>query len=599
MECLYNTFKTRKEISMITVLLGKSGTGKSTIEEAIVERHNSRIERIISDTTRDKRDYEIDGFHYNFLSKEQFLKGEENGAYIESSVFNGWYYGINKNNIDLNNKEYICVTSPKGYYSLKKAYGDNVRGIMIKSTLESRKRRYFSRDGFADANEWERRVITDNEDFYVIDYDKDIHVVWNYDGKQDETLSKVEKIIFHNGNNTSIEVKGAYSTATIFTDSVEKEAIGQLIQLCNQQFTDGLSIKAMPDIHSGKGCTIGTTMTIKDKIVPNLVGVDIGCGMVTYKLKNKTLPTAILDGVIKNEIPSGFEVRENELYKFTHYANLDKLKCKKAVSLDRAKKSLGSLGGGNHFIEVSVDSNGCLYLIIHTGSRNLGKQVCDFYQEKAIQYHKEKYNNEIKALIEECKSFNTAYAINKLLEDKKIQKVPDALAYLEGQDFDDYIHDMKIVQRYAELNREAIGNIIITKLGLDVEEYFHTTHNYIDTRSMILRKGAVSSLKGETILIPINMRDGSLLCKGKGNPDWNYSAPHGAGRVLSRSKAKELISMNEFKESMNGIYTTSISQTTIDEAPQAYKDLEDIKSKINDTVEIVDVLKPIYNYKAH
>lgn len=584
---------------MITVLLGMSGTGKSTIEEAILNKHHDSIERIISDTTRPKRDYEIDGFHYNFLSEEQFKQGIDNGAYIEYAVFNGWYYGINRHNIDLENKHYICVTSPQGYYSLKELYGDKVIGIRLKSTENERRKRYFARDGQADTAEWERRLITDNEDFHTMDYDANVHVVFNFDGRMDMTIEEIESIIFPFESTTNISAKGKYNEATIYTDNVEKEAVAQIIQLCNQPFTAGSSIKVMPDVHAGKGCTIGTTMTLTDKVVPNLVGVDIGCGMTVYKLKNKTLPLAVLDEVIKAKVPSGFNVRNKALLQFTSHSKLDKLRCKDSVSIDRAEKSIGTLGGGNHFIELSKDSQGYLYLIIHSGSRNLGKQVCDHYQNIAIEYHKAKNDIDNKSLIQECKQLGTAYHIHRLLEERKLRRVPDALAYLEGKDFDDYIHDMKIVQRYAELNREAIGTEIIKHIGCEVDCFFHTIHNYIDTKQMILRKGAVSAQAGETLLIPINMRDGSLLCRGKGNPEWNYSAPHGAGRVLSRSKAKELIDMEEFKESMNGIYTTSVHESTLDEAPQAYKNIDDIMSRIGDTVEVLEVLKPVYNFKAH
>lgn len=583
---------------MITVLLGMSGAGKSTVEEAIIERHGSRIERIISDTTREKRDYEIDGFHYNFLSKEEFEQEIEDGNYIEYAVFNGWYYGINSTNIDLENRDYICVTNPKGYYALKNIYRDKVIGIMLTAPVSERKARYFSRDGEADAREWERRFHADIRDFEEVLGDVGVLKVFNVDGRLDETIKKIENIMFSE-NPIHISARGRYCEATIYTDNVEQEAVAQIIQLCNQPFTQGTSIKVMPDTHSGKGCVIGLTMTLNDKVCPNLVGVDIGCGVLTYKLKDKKIPLDVLDEVINTKIPSGFSVRDKELSQFTAHANLDKLICKDAVSIDRAEKSIGSLGGGNHFIELSQGSDGSFYLIIHTGSRNLGKQVCDYYQNKAIEYHKEKYNIESKALIEECKKLDSINDIHNLIAQKKGNKVPDALAYLEGKEFKDYIHDMKIVQRYAEINREAIGYEIIQAMGFEVDYFFHTTHNYIDVRSMILRKGAVSALKNETLLIPINMRDGSLLCRGKGNPDWNYSAPHGAGRVLSRSKAKQLISMDEFKESMDGIYTTSVQPTTLDEAPQAYKDIEDIKGRIGNTVEIIDILKPIYNYKAH
>lgn len=585
---------------MIITIIGMSGTGKSTIEERFLERHNLLFERIISDTTRDKRDYEIDGYHYNFISKEQFEQNIKNDEYAEYANFNGWYYGINKKHIDLQNKNYICVTNPKGYYNLKEQYGDEVLGIWIRGLEYERRERYMKRDGNADIEEWERRLITDEEDFRQIGYDANIHRIWNLDGKFDHTMKQVEGIVFQNLKPKYIEVTGKYNSAKIFTDNVEDEAVAQVINLCNQQYTQGSAIRLMPDIYSGKGCTIGTTMTLNGKVCPNLVGVDIGCGMAVYKLDTKEIDLEKLDYFIHNKIPSGFNVRQHELKKFTSQIDLSKLRCKDAINLDRAYKSLGSLGGGNHFIEVDKGTDGTLYLIIHSGSRHLGKQVCDYYQQKAIEYHEELFNANKKKLIADCKALGTAYHIHRLLEERKIHRIPDALAYLEGQLFEDYIHDMKIVQRYAELNREAMGYDILSFMELSVDYYFHTVHNYIDTNSMILRKGAVSAQSGETLLIPINMRDGSLLCRGKGNPDWNYSAPHGAGRLFSRKMAKELIDFDEFEHVMAeaGIYTTSVNMATLDEAPQAYKPIEDIVDKIGHTVNLIDRLLPIYNFKA-
>lgn len=400
-----------------------------------------------------------------------------------------------------------------------------------------------------------------------------------------------------------MNIRGKHNEAIIYTGNVDKETISQVTELCNQEFTRDSKIRIMPDCHKGAGCTIGTTMTITDKVVPNLVGVDIGCGMITYKLNVKELDLEKLDSLLGTEVvPSGFGIKEKQNLKFTKHINLKDLKCHKYIDKERALRSLGSLGGGNHFCELSKDDEGTLYLIIHSGSRHLGKQVCDYYQGQAIKQAKHRKDEQVKNIIANCKYAGAEEVISKLIQEH-VEVVPRDLSYLEGGLFEDYLHDMRIVQRYAELNREAMGYELFRGLGLDpievVEEYFHTVHNYIDLQSMILRKGAVSAKKGETLLIPINMSDGSLLCRGKGNPEWNYSAPHGAGRVLSRAQAKALLSIDDYKSTMTDVYTTSVTLSTIDEAPQAYKPLKDIVDNIGDTVEIVAVLKPVYNYKAH
>lgn len=401
-----------------------------------------------------------------------------------------------------------------------------------------------------------------------------------------------------------LNITGEFNQATVYTDVVDKGTVSQIIELCNQKFVQGESIKIMSDCHVGVGCTIGTTMTLTDKVVPNLVGVDIGCAVLVAKLKDgSNFSLEHLDSFITHSIPSGHSIRKEMPATFKGQLNLEKLKCAHAVNIDRAEKSIGTLGSGNHFIEVSKDeSTNDVYIVIHSGSRNLGKQVAEYYQNIAIAYHKGRQDREIKELIKECKEAGAAYKISNILQDRKFRKIPDHLAYLEGQDFEDYIHDMKIVQRYAEMNREMMLLDILKAINCEVEEVFHTVHNYIDMRdknNLILRKGAVSALKGEKLLIPINMRDGSLLCRGKGNPDWNYSAPHGAGRLMSRKQAKEQLSMEEFEEQMKGIHTTSVVESTLDEAPDAYKSMKDIVDNIGDTVDVVAVLKPVYNYKAH
>jgi tRNA-splicing ligase RtcB (3'-phosphate/5'-hydroxy nucleic acid ligase) len=393
-----------------------------------------------------------------------------------------------------------------------------------------------------------------------------------------------------------ITANGKCNQAIIYTENVEEKALSQIIELCNQEFIKGSKIRIMPDTHAGAGCVIGTTMTIQDKVVPNLVGVDIGCGMECIRIHEKDIDLAMLDSAVHSYIPAGFDIR-NESHTYSERINLNELRCKGHVNLNRAILSIGTLGGGNHFIEVDKDNDGFLYLVVHSGSRNLGKQAAEYYQDVA---YKEITNNkqEIQALVEQLKAAGREQDIQAELKKSKAAKVKKELAYLENDSFNDYIHDMKIIQQYAVLNRCAIVNEIVTLFGWHIEEQFTTIHNYIDTESMILRKGAISAQKGEKVLIPMNMRDGSLICLGKGNSEWNYSAPHGAGRLMSRSKAKEIISLGEFKDSMNDIYSTTVNQSTIDEAPMAYKPMDEIIENIKDTVDVLKIIKPIYNFKA-
>ncbi|HZJ74944.1 MAG TPA: RtcB family protein [Perlabentimonas sp.] len=381
----------------------------------------------------------------------------------------------------------------------------------------------------------------------------------------------------------------------VFAKTIEHEALEQIKKLANFEAYENEKIRIMPDAHAGKGCTIGTTMTITDKVTPNLVGVDIGCGMLTVKLKNKKIDFKTLDAVINTEIPSGFKVHKRSKRKF----DLSNLRCKNHVDTERADLSIGTLGGGNHFIEVSKSEKGeNIYLIIHSGSRKLGNDTCEYYQKKASRdanmLSKEKAKL-IKRLKKEGKAKDIAAELKKI----KQLKVNKELAFLAGDDFNDYMNDMVIVQRYASVNRETIADIILKECNLQEDERFETIHNYIDFKRMILRKGAVSAEKGELLLIPINMRDGSLLCIGKGNESWNYSAPHGAGRLMSRSKAKRVIDIRDFKKSMGGIYSSSVGMSTLDEAPQAYKSIDEIRNAITDTVNVVDVLRPLYNFKSH
>ena len=402
------------------------------------------------------------------------------------------------------------------------------------------------------------------------------------------------------------ELEGKYNKCKVYTDNVDNETISQLTTLLNQASVKDSTIRIMSDTHAGKGCVIGTTMTLKDKVIPNLVGVDIGCGMSAVKLKEKRIDLPKLDSVIKKYVPSGFSIHDKPVCQASPIADL---RCAKHVDLDRAIKSLGTLGGGNHFIEVDKDLDDNLWLVVHTGSRHLGIEVCDYYQNLGYTKLKEKsaggsLNELSKNLIAKLKLEGKDKEISKELTKLKNQyknthiEVPQTLAYVEGSDFDDYIHDMKLTQEHADTNRRTIIKQIIKNMKLHVIDEFSTIHNYIDCDKMILRKGAVSADIGEKLIIPMNMRDGSLICVGKGNPDWNFSAPHGAGRIMSRSQAKDNVSMTEFKESMKGIYSTSVCSSTIDESPMVYKPMQEIIDNIQDTVEILDIIKPIYNFKA-
>ncbi len=397
-----------------------------------------------------------------------------------------------------------------------------------------------------------------------------------------------------------IELKGKYNEAKIFTDVVDEASISQVLLLLNQEFVSGSKIRLMPDIHAGAGCTIGTTMTVTDKIVPNLVGVDIGCGMETIRIKESHIELQKLDKLIYEKIPSGFNVRE-KTHRYYEEINLEDLFCIKHIDPRRAEKSLGTLGGGNHFIEANKDSEGKIYIVVHSGSRHLGLEVANYYQEEGYKLLNGSAKKDIDNLIADLKSQGREREIQKAiaaLKNTKRTDIPKQLAYVSGELFEQYIHDMKIVQRYAELNRQAMMDEIIKGMKIHVTEQFTTIHNYIDTKAMILRKGAVSAKEGEKLLIPINMRDGSLICAGKGNDDWNQSAPHGAGRLMSRSAAKESFTVSEFKQQMNGIYTTSVNRDTLDECPMAYKGMSDIVDNIGDTVDVIQVIRPIYNFKA-
>lgn len=396
------------------------------------------------------------------------------------------------------------------------------------------------------------------------------------------------------------EIIGKVNTAICYAKIVDDEAIEQIRRMCDYPMAANSRIRIMPDVHPGKGCTIGTTMTILDKAVPNIVGVDIGCGMYTVNLGKQDINFAVFDMVV-DSIPHGHDVWKRRKAKF----DLTRLDCYRELKdAPRLEKSLGTLGGGNHFIEIDIASDGTKYLVIHSGSRNLGLQVANYYQQLAIDLHHgvEDYLLQREELIrtykEQGRRNEIHEALKKLIWNKTESDMPDDLCYLYGKYLDSYLHDVEICQEFARINREIMAQILIEKNGLVAGESFHTIHNYIDTKEMILRKGAIAAHKGEKVLIPINMRDGSVLATGKGNPEWNFSAPHGAGRVLSRIQAKKNLKLEEYEKEMEGIYTTCVNKKTIDEAPMAYKALEDIIGVIEESVDVIEVLKPIYNYKS-
>lgn len=400
-----------------------------------------------------------------------------------------------------------------------------------------------------------------------------------------------------------LEIKGKVNTAICYASVIEEEAIEQIRRMCDYEFTAGSKVRIMPDVHAGKGCTIGTTMTVVDKAVPNIVGVDIGCGMYTVKLGNVDLDFEKLDEAC-HFVPSGMSVWEGRKERF----DLQKLRCFRALKdSKRLERSLGTLGGGNHFIEVDQATDGTKYLVIHTGSRNLGKQVAEIYQQLAVDLHRgmedyfERREEIIRTFKEQGRRSEIQAALKELLHQKEVKEasMPEDLCYLYGKYFEDYLADVEICQQFAGRNRELIAEVILGRCGLTALDAFHTIHNYIDTDEMILRKGAIAAHKGEKVLIPINMRDGSVLAVGKGNPEWNYSAPHGAGRVMSRAGARKSLSLEEYRKAMEGIYTTSVNEDTLDEAPMAYKSLSDIIDVIEDSVEVIEVLKPVYNFKAN
>jgi RNA-splicing ligase RtcB len=401
----------------------------------------------------------------------------------------------------------------------------------------------------------------------------------------------------------------------IFTDNIEQEAVEQIDLLLEQKPFENCKVRIMPDVHAGKGCVIGFTADLGDKVIPNIVGVDIGCGMLCVELGNIELNLELLDKVINEVIPSGRNIREQKLMDFE---KINELYCLRELKeTKKFNRAIGTLGGGNHFIEIDVDDEGNKYLVIHTGSRNMGKQVADYYQNLAIELcsgKEEMYQRKeeiIKTYKEDGRKSEIQNALKDLIKEYQEKKpnLPNDLCFLEGKYRDMYLHDMRICQEYASLNRLHIAKEILMdyfKLTyvpeIDfppvMDNRFETIHNYISFEDNIVRKGAISAKEGEKVLIPINMRDGSIIAIGKGNEDWNKSAPHGAGRIMSRNKAKEVFKLDEFKKSMEGIYTTSVVEETIDEAPFVYKPMQEIIDNIKDTVEIQKIIKPIYNFKA-
>lgn len=400
----------------------------------------------------------------------------------------------------------------------------------------------------------------------------------------------------------AIEIKGKVNTALCYAKVVEDEAIEQIRRMCDYAMAEGSQIRIMPDVHAGKGCTIGTTMTITDKAVPNVVGVDIGCGMYTVNLGKDDIDFEKVDEAA-HFIPSGREVWEGRQEKF----DLTELRCYRELKdAKRLARSLGTLGGGNHFIEIDEAADGTKYLVIHSGSRNLGKQVAELYQKLAINLNRgygeylEKRDEIIRTYKEQGRKSEIQDALKQLHWQvyESPTSMPEDLCYLEGKYLEDYFHDVEICQAFARRSREKMAEVIFEITGMTGSDAFHTIHNYIDTDEMILRKGAIAAHKGEKVLIPINMKDGSILAIGKGNPEWNYSAPHGAGRIMSRTKAKNELNLDEYKKAMEGVYTTSVNENTLDEAPMAYKSLDDIIDVIRESVDVIDVMKPIYNFKV-
>lgn len=394
-----------------------------------------------------------------------------------------------------------------------------------------------------------------------------------------------------------IEINGRFTNAKIFAQTALQTAVDQIQELTDQAFMAGTKVRIMPDYHACKGCVIGTTIQLQDRVVPNLVGIDVGCGVFVAQLDVTTVDFAQLDAIIRTYVPSGQDIHK-EVSPSRHFAEFEGKQFRASgLKDDYTNLSLGTLGGGNHFIELAKDEDDQHYLLIHTGSRYVGAKVANWHQKRAYENLR---REDLTEKIEAMKQQGRQQEIQSMIQAYKEQTpfVPKDLSYLEGEAFHDYIHDMKIAQQFARMNRWTIAETIAKQMDWHFTDTFDTIHNYIDTETMTLRKGAVRANKDEKLVIPMNMRDGSLICIGKGNAEWNYSAPHGAGRMFSRRAAKKALNMADFKDTMQGIWTTSVNEETLDEAPMAYKPMTEITSAIGETVDIVKVIKPVYNFKA-
>lgn len=399
-----------------------------------------------------------------------------------------------------------------------------------------------------------------------------------------------------------LEVKGKYNSAIVMTDQIEEECVGQLVTLCSQEIFKDSQIRIMPDCHAGKGCVVGFTASIKDRIIPNLVGVDISCSISTYKLDVKEVDFEQLDNVIRKYVLFGMSIRStvSKLVSDNLKAKIEKV-CQEIGDengYNRHLKSIGTLGGGNHFLELNKDKDGYLWLSVHCGSRNFGKKICDFHQDKAIKVYQDRIDaKRVFALSQIPPKERQDWIKNHIDSDK----LPPELRYLDGEDLDLYVEHMKVAEEFATVNHQVIVHEICSHMGWNVVDSIFTHHNYIEflgNREMIIRKGTISAKNGERVIIPLNMKDGSIVGIGKGNEEWNQSAPHGAGRVLSRGKAKSVLSVEEFQDKMKDVWSSCVSESTLDESPMAYKDMNVIIDAIGETVDIVDRIIPIYNFKA-
>ena len=391
------------------------------------------------------------------------------------------------------------------------------------------------------------------------------------------------------------EIKGKYAVALVTTDNIEEEAIGQITELVNHECSEGSKIVIMPDVHAGAGCVIGTTMTIKDRVVPNLVGVDIGCGVLAVEILDKELDFDKLQSVIDKYVPSGFSVHEEERFDDSGLQYLGTPLSKNDKS--HILRSIGTLGGGNHFISVEGDGEKN-YLVIHTGSRNLGTKVAKYYQDMAVKSFKGK---DVQSVINDLKESGQEHLISERLKELKLKEKSfnKDLAYLSGMAMSFYLFDLQIAQNYAEQNRNAINTTIFENMGWSMGDYIESVHNYIDTETMILRKGSVEAPVNGLFLVPLNMKDGTLICRGKSNEEWNQSSPHGAGRSMSRRKAKDSISLKDYEDDMVGVWSTSVNENTIDESSFAYKPALEIKEIVSEKYEVVRHLKTLFNFKAN